>query len=302
MKQLLTIAILLMTLTVNSQESLLLGEIKLDEIQPQKGDENLEIVMIYGKKYKKNGYYKDSINKGSIYYNSRGDLLENTTFSGKKNRNKYVKKYLYDLFGNVTSFDYQISTDGVVIGKTVDFFYNDRGKLTRQVISLANITYNYNTSGKLSSKKYYYNNGNDTFGAPWSIYFKYDENGNLIHADHDTSGNVQTSFYNDKNQLIRHDYYPGVAYSTYFYDEQSNCVKQIDYEIGKKGWDSTAFVFAYDKADRLIMSSSSNKKGKISIDQEWIYFEDGRLKAEIFYRKNKKKWVNRYYYEYYPFK
>jgi hypothetical protein len=301
MKYSLTTLLILSLGLIYGQESLLLGELKLNAIQTTQGKKNLEEVIIYGKKYKNSGNYKDSVVKGTIYYSSRGNEINRTTYSGKNNENTYVRKYFYNLENKVVSIDNQMTTNGEVLGKSWEFYYNEDGLISRQIISLANITYNYSTEGKIKNKKYYYNNGNGTFGEPFIILFEYDFLGNLIHADADTSGSLQTSFYNDKNELIRHDYYPAVAYTTYRYDENGNCIEQMDFEISNKGWDSIQYVFTYDSNNRLL-TSATTKKGKAYIDQEFIYFEDGRLKAEILYRKNKKRWVNRYYYQYYPFK
>lgn len=286
-----------------SQESLMYGEVRLDEVQTQKGAENVEEVQIFGMKYKKNGFYRDSTLKGSIYYSSKGEEIERTIYFGKKNNLMHRKKYDYDLAGNVLSFDeYRSQKGGGVLGKSVDYFYDDQNRLIKQVISLATITYEYYPDGRLLSKSYTYNNGGTENGEPWVMLFEYDERGNLIHADQDTTGSLQTSFYNEKNQLIRHDYYPGYAYSTYEYDSLGNCSKQVDYTLGKKGWEEQTFVFKYDSEGRITHSYSSGKKGRLYLDQEWVYFKDGRLKAEYFYVKNKRKWVNRYYYQYYPFK
>ena len=113
---------------------------------------------------------------------------------------------------------------------------------------------------------------------------------------------MQTSFYNHLNQLVKHDYYPGIAYTTYEYDTLGMCSRQVDYELGKKDWDSTVYVYNYDTEGRLIRSSSSKKKGKITTDQEWIFNQKGQVIQEIIYQKGKKRWIYEYTYEYYPFK
>lgn len=302
MKLIISLFLLTLCYIPFAQESLLLGEIKLDEIQTEKDTNGVEQVVIYGMKYKKNGHYKDSVVKGVLDYSHSGDLVMKTLYGGKKNQNSYVKKYQYDLYGYVTSYDFQVTTKNGVNGQSNDFFYNTKHQVTKQVITLATIAYSYYPDGRISKKMYYYNNRGETDTEPWTILFEYDQNKNLIHADTDTSGNIQTSFYDDKGQLIRHDYYPGVAYTTYKYDSTGNCIKQTDYELGKKDWDSTVYLFAYDTEGRLISSSSSDKRGKISKDQEWVYNSKGQLVMEVFYKRNKPKWINRYNYTYYPFK
>jgi hypothetical protein len=296
MKLFLLIILSVRIFSAHTQESLLLGELKSDEIQIDIRTDHVKKALIFGYKYKKKNNYKDSTIKGIEDYSMKGELTNRTTFGGKKNQTSYSKKYGYDSQSNVISYDYIISGNGETIGQTADFFYSSK-RLTRQVISLANINYNYHPDGRLKSKAYYYNNRGEIDSDPWTIWFVYDDNKNLIHADADTTKGIQTSFYNEKNELIKHDYYPGVAFSTFSYDENGNCSKQVDYELGKKDWDSTIFIFQYDDKNRLVRSSRQVKKGKVRVDKDWKYNAQDQLEYELFYRKGKPKYIYKYYYE-----
>lgn len=294
-----TVLLIIISLTVYGQESLLLGEIKLDEIQPKKNLHNVETVTIYGMKYKKRGNYKDSIVKGTIEYLSSGLMMENVVFGGKKNRDRYIKKYDYDAYGNIVAYDNMYMSKGGILNRRSTYSYNNENQVIAQEISLANIVYSYFPDGRLKTKSYYYNNNGVKDTEPWTTYFIYDQDKNLIHADTDTSKWEQTSFYNENNQLILHNYYPGIAYSTYRYDSTGNCIRQVDYEKGKKDFDSTVFTFEYNDQGQLTKSSTQNRRGKIIPEKEMFYDEKGQKIAEIFYQRGKPKWLNRYQYLYY---
>ena len=298
MKFVLFTAFLLSFSSLRAQESLLLGEMKLDEIQTQIRKDNVQKVLIYGSRYKKNGVYKDSTFKGFEDYSNEGELLNRTTFGGKKDEISYTKKYAYNKDHLVTKYDFLISGNGEIIGQSSDFtYYQDR--ISKQIISLANISYYYYEDSRIKSKSYYYNNRGEIDSEPWTIWFIYDENKNLIDADNDTSNQKQTMFYNENMQMIKNDYYPGVAYSTFAYDQKGNCTRQVDYEMGKKDWDSTVFIFQYDDKNRLIRSATENNKGKLMVEKDWKYNAKGQLLYELYYKKNKPKYIYRYSYEYF---
>ncbi|MCB9223110.1 MAG: hypothetical protein H6582_02945 [Crocinitomicaceae bacterium] len=276
-----------------TQESLLLGEIKLDEIQTELRYDQAEKVQIYGSRYNKKNIYKDSTLKGFENYSKDGELLDRTTFGGKNDQVSYSKKYRYDDKHRVVAYDFIISGNGDIIGQTADFLYIGN-RLNKQVISLANIHYNYYSDGRLRSKSYYYNNRGEIDAEPWILWFIYDDNKNLIHVDADSSTDVQTMFYNEANLLIKNNYYPGVAYSTFSYDEKGNCIRQADFEMGKKDWDSTIYIFQYDSKNRLVRSGTENKKGKLIVEKDWKYNEKDQLVYELFYHKSKPKYIYRY--------
>ena len=284
---------------VYGQESLLLGEIKIEDIQPEKNLHHAETVTIYGRKYRKKGNYKDSTVKGKIEYLSSGLLMEKIVYGGKKNRDRYGKKYSYDESGNVIEYNNWVQSGGSYHNRRATFTYNIKNQVVSQEISLANIVYTYFPDGRLKTKSYFYNNNGVQDTEPWTTYYIYDEQKNLIHADTDTSKWQQTSFYNEDNQLILHNYYPGVAYSTYKYDSLGNCIRQVDYERGKKDFDSTVYIFEYNPEGQITKSSTLNKRGKVIPEKELFYDEKGQIIAEIFYRRGKPKWLNRYQYLYY---
>lgn len=284
---------------VFGQESLLLGELKLDEISPQKRTDGVKKILIYGMKYKKRGNYKDSSLQAIEDFSENGELLNRTTFGGRKGERSYKKSYTYDEQGNVTSFVNMAQGGMGVEARVANFVYNGKNQLVKQNISLANIVYEYFSDGRLKSKAYYYNNGSESNTEPWFSYFFYDDSLNLVHVGSDSTYSSSTSFYDDKNQLILHDYYPGVAYSKYSYDERGLCIQQVDYEMGKKGWDSTQFFYHYNDARVLDQTSSINRKGKFSLERQRNFDKNGLLISEIFYRKRRPKRFYSYTYSYF---
>ncbi|MEX1002691.1 MAG: hypothetical protein WDZ35_11300 [Crocinitomicaceae bacterium] len=300
MRLLITSLSFFISLSSLSQESLLLGEIRHDEVQPEKTSKGIQKISIYQFRYKKNNHYKDSTLQGVQDFSEEGLKVKRISFFGKKNQHYINSHYEYNASGSVVKRKEILHADGDLTAQLSTFEYNAAGQLVRQITSLASITYDYFQDGRLKTKTYYYNErGGFGDSEPWIHYFIYNGAQQLIHVDTDTTSDEQTSFYNEKGELIRHDYYPGFAYTTYTYDERGNCTKQVDYEMGKKDWDSTVFEFAYDSKDRLILSSSSNKRGKINRDQKWVYTQDGNVDYIIEYKRNRPKLLYRYYYDYY---
>lgn len=295
------LVLILISLSLYSfgQESLLLGEVKLDEIEPPSRTDNVKKELCFGYKYSKKGKYKDSTIQSIRDYSKEGLMLVSNLFYGKKNSYSHKDMYSYDQTGRVISYNSFFGDGTGVNGTSVEYSYNSKGQVARQLISLANIVYEYYPDGRLRSKSYYYNNRGEIDSEPWVILFEYDSLLNLIHADADTTGSTQTSFYNGKNELIEHHYYIGTAYTKYKYDDLGNCIEQTDFELGKKGWDSTTFYFTYDEKSRLVLSSASGKKGKVFKKRQWIYNESGQLSEELMFRRNKPKRRYKYYLEYF---
>lgn len=283
----------------HAQESLLLGEFKLDELMVPKRIDGAEKSVIYQYKYSRKNKYKDSVLVGIENYTTNGELLIRTSFYGKKQAYVIKKIYTYDKNSRLLTYEITQRTKAGVLGKYTAFEYNEKGQAIEQHTSLANIIYAYLKDGRLSSKAYFYQNKGEIDSDAWFQYFEYDSLKNLIHVDNDTSGNVQTSFYDNQNRLIKHEYYLGVAYSTYKYNDRNDCIRQVDYSRNKRDWDSTVFVFDYDHEGRLIRSSSSAKNGKILKDREWNYNLDGQLTSEILYVKGKPNKRYRYFYSYF---
>ena len=282
--------------TIFSQESLLLGEQKLDEIKPQKVSPEIQKISIYQFKHRKRRTYKDSTLQGIQQYDENGLLTERLSFYGKKNESFVKYGYDYDKTGNVTVYKRRVQNNEGITLQTASFAYDSNNRVKKQIISLATIEYDYHEDDRLEKKTYYFSGGgSDT--EPWIHYFFYNKNKQLIHVDTDSTSDEQTSFYNEDGELIMHEFYPGYGYSTYAYDDDGNCTRQVDYEKVKEDWDSTVYLFEYDEKNRLTHTSSSNKRGKIWRDQKWVYFEDGRINYIIEYKRNRPKWLYRYYYE-----
>ena len=282
-----------------SQESLLLGEIKLDELKPEQRNDDVKKILIYEYKFKKRGNYKDSTLQGFQDFSEEGYLLNRNSFFGRKLRNSVRHSYTYDADGNVLQYEQLFSSGEGLNARIATFQYNQAGRAVEQQVSLATIRYAYHADGRLKTKSYYYNNRGALDTEPWTHYYFYNEDKQLIHVDTDENSEQQTSYYDDQGNLVRHDYYPGYAYTTYKYDDQGNCIRQVDFEKDKNDWDSTVFQYNYDAKGRLILSSSSNKRGKIQRDQEWVYNEKGQIDHIIEYKRDRPKRLYRYFFEYY---
>ena len=297
MKSIFTVLLSLFIASSISQETLLLGEQKLEEIYFTPRADQVEKVSIYSSKYKKKGNYKDSTLKGIENYDKHGFLTAKTSYSGKGAKMSY-SQYSYEYHNeNMVAYRFIYTSASGNFGRSGNFEYLPNGKLKLQEHSMANIKYGYFSDGRLKTKTYFYNNGDVEDTEPWIHYYIYDDSLNLIHVDTEKDSKKQTSFYDDNNNLIKHDYYPGFAYTTYTYDKKGNCIGQIDYEQGKKDWDSTIFKYEYNENGQIIKSSSSNKKGKIEINETFTYDAKGRLKSLIYFRKNKAKVIKKYVYQ-----
>ena len=254
--------LLLFVSVATAQETLLLGEQQEHEVYFEARTDGIEKVNIYSSKYRKKGNYKDSSLVGFEIYNKKGEMIGKTNYSGSGSKATY-SQFSYDYQdGRMTAFHFIQTSPAGNFGRQGEFEYNSDGLLIYQSHSMANIKYAYYTDGRKKTKSYFYNNKGASDSEPWIHYYLYDDSLNLIHVDTDKESKKQTSFYNDKNELIRHDYYPGFAYSTYEYDAKGNCTKQVDFELGKKDWDSTVFVYAYNNEGKITTSGTLNKKGK----------------------------------------
>jgi hypothetical protein len=279
---------------------LLLGEQKADEVYFVPRKDSVKKIAVYGYRYHKKGKYKDSTLIKIEEYGTNGMLIAKVHIIGKKGDRWSRYNYTFNEKDEMVSFQYNYNGPDGNYGKSGDFEYNISGQLTLQVHSLANIKYTYYKDGRMKTKSYSYNNGNSENRNGWTDFYIYDEKNNLIHVDQDSSSKKQTSFYNEKNELVRNDYYPGVAYSTFSYDENGNCSSQMDYELNDNDdWDSTLYRFNYNNENRLTTTASSKKKGRITLDEERVYDPNGRLLKIILYRKGKRRSVKKYFYESY---
>ena len=297
LKRILSFLLILVINLAHTQESLLLGELKAEDIYMTPRTDGAIKVATYIFKYSKKGIYTDSTITGFEQFGEDGLIKSKVNFTGKKRQNS--NSFTYEFEGeNMIRFSYlSISEDGNY-GRQGEFSYDGEDFLIHQKHSLANIRYEYHSDGRMKTKSYFYDNKGEAETEPWVNYFFYDDSLNLIHVDPDPNSTAQTSFYNDKNELIKHDYYPGVAYSTYAYDITGNCTKQVDYEMDNKGWDSIVYIFTYDQANKLVSSGQQDKKGNVFLDEKRIYLENDELKEIIYYRKNKPRFVKRFNYQF----
>jgi hypothetical protein len=281
-----------------AQESLLLGEQKSEDVYFEKKTDGVEKIIKYISKYKKKGNYKDSIMIGFEDYNPDGTLKSKTAIRGKGDKKTYQQfKYEYANEQMISFLFMQSGRDGSY-GRNGKFEYDSEGRLALQEHSMANIRYDYHEDGRMKTKSYFYNNKGADESKPWVNYYLYDSLNHLKHVDTDPNSTKQTTFYNEKNELVKNDYYPGVAYSTYKYDEKGNCTEQVDYEVEKKGWDSITYIYTYMPDNKIATSGTKDKKGRIWLSEEHVYLENGNLKSILYYRKNKRKTIKKFFYEY----
>ena len=282
-----------------SQETLLLGEQRAEEVYFIAHKDTVKKIAVYGYRYSKKANYKDSTLLKIEEYGTNGMLLAKVNIIGTKGDRWSKYNYTFNEKDEMISFQFLYNGPDGNYGKSGKFSYNAQGLLITQEHALANIKYDYHEDGRIKTKSYFYNNGDSESSNGWTDHYKYDENNNLIHVDQDASSNKQTTFYNDKNELVRNDYYPGVAYSTFTYDSLGNCNQQVDYELNKNDWDSTLYQFSYNSDNLLATTLSSKKKGRITVDEERFYDNRGRIIRIIVYRKNKKRALKKYFYENY---
>ena len=281
-----------------SQESLLLGEQKVEDVFFELRSDGVEKITKYISKYNKKGKYKDSTLIGFEDYNLDGTLASKTAIRGKGDKKTYQQfKYEYVDQKMVSYFFMQTGQAGN-FGRNGKFEYDQNGRLVLQEHSLANIRYDYYNDNRLKTKSYFYNNKGADESEPWVNYYIYDSLNHLKHVDTDPKSEKQTSFHNTKGELVKNDYYPGIAYSTYKYDEKGNCIEQVDFEIDKKGWDSITYVYTYMPNNKIATSGTKDRKGRVWLSEEHIYNEKGNLKEILYYRKNKRKTIKKFFYEY----
>lgn len=296
MRKILSILIFLTSFSVECQESLLPGELKLEEIKIQPKAPELEKIEGYLAKYKKKKSPKDSVKVVTELYNHLGLLTSKTTVN--PNNPAQFSKLSYGYFNDqLVEYAWIQNNNGAIDGRTGTFKYDAKGRCIEQTHSLAIIKYSYDQEGKLTTKSYHYNNGNAS-SEPWVHHYIYDDNGWLIHVAEDPESKEQTYFYDSTGQLILNDYYPGVAYSTYAYDEKGNCTQQVDFEMGKKGWDSTAYVFTYYPDGKIKSTGIVKKKNRVWNTEEYVYNARGEMSVVYYLRRNKRKRMKRFYFSY----
>ena len=277
---------------IYAQESLLPGELKLDEITIKAKSRNLQKVEGFLMKYKKGKQPKDSLKVVTELYNHLGLITSKVSVNPK---NPAVFSKLSDGYFNDQLMEYAwIQNNGSGIdGRTGTFEYDAQGRCILQTHSLARIKYSYNSAGKLATKSYHYNNGGSAT-KPWIHYYLYDENGWLKHVSEDPESSEQTYFYDSTGQLILNNYYPGVAYSRYDYDQYGNCTSQIDYEANKKGWDSTIYAFTYYPNGQIKTSGTIVKRGKLQLTEEYLYNSKGEMTCVFYLKRNRRKRLKRF--------
>jgi len=292
MNKILSVLVIAFCVSGHAQESLLPGELKLDEISIKAKSKDLQQVDGFLMKYKKGKLPKDSVKVVTELYNHLG-LITSKVSVNPKNPAQF-SKLSYGYFNDKLVEYAWIQNNGAgVDGRTGNFKYDGKGRCIEQTHSLATIRYAYNDKGNLATKSYHYNNGGSET-KPWVHYYLYDENDWLIHVSEDPDSKDQTYFYDSTGQLILNNYYPGVAYSSYEYDEKGNCTLQTDYEASKKGWDSTAYVFTYYPDGKIKTSGVLGKKGKVFLTEEYLYNKKGEMKCVYYFKRNKRKRMKRF--------
>lgn len=284
-------------INLQAQESLLLGELNSEDIYLKPRTDGAIKVSTYSFKYSKKGKYLDSTLVSFEQYDENGYISDKVSFSGKEGQNSNSFKYTFDK-GKMMAFGFLSIHEQGNYGRQGEFNYDSKNRLIFQKHALANIHYAYYEHGGMRTKSYYYDNKESHDTEPWVNYFIYDDSLNLIHVDTDEKSAGQTSYYNDKNELVKHDYYPGVAYSIYEYDLKGNCVKQIDYELDKKKWDSTVYVYGYNENNQLSSSGTEKRNGRVLIDEKRFYLANGELKEIVYYRKRKPRFIKRFIYQF----
>lgn len=295
MKYIVFLILFSLTSALFGQESLLLGEQRLDEVYFEARTDGTQKINFYQSKYRGDKPKKDSTLVGFETYTKAGFIQSKASFTGKNGINTNTFNYDFQ-DGLMSEYSFLAISEEGNYGRAGEFSYDSKKRLILQKHALSDIKYSYAANGTLHTKSYFYNNGDPTNSEPWVHYYFYDDNLNLIHVDTDPECKQQTSFYDEHNQLIKHDYYPGVAYSSYEYDSLGNCKIQRDYELVKNKWIEQTYCFSYDDKGNLISSGSLNKKGKCILSEERFYLQNGELDYIIYLKKGKRKWMKTFNY------
>lgn len=215
-------------------------------------------------------------------YDNYGKRLSRITSKGGEILDEYNT---YDKFGRLAKTQSN--------GKTVEYVYNDKNQLSKQIIDGNKIVFEYTKLGQLSGKTLF-----DKEGKTLSeLRYFYSKSGKIISRL--ANGKLQEYKYDAKNQLLAViDMESKSAVEEYVYDASGNILKKTingktttyTYDAANQLVNSVApdgkeIAYAYDAAGRLV------REGEKSYEYGWLdkairVTENGRELAKFEYRNN----------------
>lgn len=194
-------------------------------------------------------------------YDNYGKRLSRITSKGGEILDEYNT---YDKFGRLAKTQSN--------GKTVEYIYNDKNQLSKQIIDGNKIVFEYTKLGQLSGKTLF-----DKEGKTLSeLKYFYSPSGKII--SHLANGKLQEYKYDARSQLIAViDAESRLPVESYAYDPSGNILQKT-----VRGETTT---YAYDAAGRLV------REGEKTYEYGWLdkvirVAENGRELARFEYRNN----------------
>lgn len=194
-------------------------------------------------------------------YDNYGKRLSRITSKGGEILDEYNT---YDKFGRLAKTQSN--------GKTVEYVYNDKNQLSKQIIDGNKIVFEYTKLGQLSGKTLF-----DKEGKTLSeLKYFYSPSGKII--SHLANGKLQEYKYDARSQLIAViDAESRLPVESYAYDPSGNILQKT-----VRGETTT---YAYDAAGRLV------REGEKTYEYGWLdkvirVAENGRELARFEYRNN----------------
>ena len=215
-------------------------------------------------------------------YDNYGKRLSRITSKGGEILDEYNT---YDKFGRLAKTQSN--------GKTVEYVYNDKNQLSKQIIDGNSIKFEYTGLGQLSGKTLF-----DKEGKTLSeLKYFYSPSGKII--SHLANGKLQEYKYDARSQLIAViDAESRLPVESYAYDPSGNILQKTvrgetttyaydaaDQLLSSVAPDGKEIVYAYDAAGRLV------REGEKTYEYGWLdkvirVAENGRELARFEYRNN----------------
>ena len=191
----------------------------------------------------------DGENVYAYSYNPYGQRVSLTVRNDKGN--VLTEKRIYDKFGRLSEI--------FSFGKSVKYFYDVKGRVSRQVIDGTPIDYEYTKNGFLTGK--YLGGRKEPIS---SVVYEYSKSGKIVARS--VNGKRSTYEYDGRNQLLAVKDSDGNDIERYSYDKAGNMLK--------KTINGRTTMFTFDGANQLVSSTVDG------VTTRYTYDAAGRLVKE----------------------
>ena len=191
----------------------------------------------------------DGENVYAYSYNPYGQRVSLTVKNDKGN--VLAEKRIYDKFGRLSEI--------FSFGKSVKYFYDAKGRVSRQVIDGTPIDYEYTKNGFLAGK--YLGDRKEPIS---SVVYEYSKSGRIVARS--VNGKRSTYEYDGRNQLLAVKDPDGNDIERYSYDKAGNMLK--------KTVNGKTTTFTFDGANQLVSSTVDG------VTTRYTYDAAGRLVKE----------------------